>query len=165
MNYFKYIATFILLCLAINGTTQEAPPLLPLEEQSLTYEKNFLYGSLSIVPGGGVSHRKRDLSQGTAVDFKVGAFPFTFDSTVWIPVLSADYNWISYSREKEIAPYFSYGVGAAYILPYVPLRAGIEFKSGFIDVGAKMLFPILVGVTEFPVVPSPEVRGGIAFDF
>ena len=57
-----------------------------------------------------------------------------------------------------MSPYFSCGVGAVYFFPYVPIRAGIEFKGGFVDAGGKLLF--------YPgILPSPEIRGGFKIDF
>jgi hypothetical protein len=41
-------------------------------------------------------------------------------------------------------------------VPYVPLRAGYEFKHGFIDLGAKMVLGF---------IPSPEIRAGINLKF
>lgn len=163
MIFSKKIPLLILLCFGSFGYPEEVSPSIhlpsssPLEAQetaSFTHKKTFLFGSLSIVPGVGVSSRSRTDSKGTAFDIKLGAFPFAFDTTSWIPVITADYNLLFYTKQSEKSPYFSFGLGTAYIIPYVPLRAGFEFKSGFIDLGAKMVLGYL---------PSPEIRGGITY--
>lgn len=125
--------------------------------EELVSEKKFLYGSLSLAPGAGVSSRERVGQKAKAIDLKLGvaAIP-TFDEVTPLPILTFDYNWIYYTTSTEVSPYFSYGIGAAYIVPYVPLRAGVEFKNGFVDVGAKMILGFL---------PSPELRAGYDFQF
>lgn len=144
----KNIATIILFSFAILANSQEIKPL--------SSEKTFFYGSLSLVPGGGVSYRERNSFKGTAFDTKIGFFPFVFDTVSWFPVVALDYNYVHYVRENEATPYFSLGVGAGNLIPYIPLRAGMEFKNGFVDLGAKMIFGIY---------PSPEVRGGFHITF
>jgi len=139
---------------AMISNEQTPPSSKPPQSSIVITKKNILYGSLSFIPGGGISVRKRCGSKGTALDYKVGACPFDFDAMNWIPVLSVDYNWLYFSKDKETSPYFSYGIGAAYVIPYVPLRAGIEFKHGFIDVGAKLILGF---------IPCPEIRAGVNF--
>lgn len=74
-----------------------------------------------------------------------------------------DYNFIYYGLGvNENAPYLSWGLGAfadfqnSIGLPYIPVRAGYEFKYGFIDLGAKLLLGIF---------PAPELRAGVGFCF
>lgn len=123
---------------------------------TIAHQKKFLYGTLALIPGGGISERKRNEFKGTALDYKVGVFPFVFDTVTLIPVLSVDYNYLHYFKAQQTSPYVSYGIGAAYIIPYVPLRAGIEFPHGFMDIGAKLMLGF---------IPSPEVRGGVSIKF
>ena len=137
---------------------EEIPPARNFAEFSsvITHQKNFLYGSLSIVPGGGIASRNREGLKGTSLDYKVGVFPFVFDTVTLIPVLSVDYNYLHFFKMNETSPYLSYGIGAAYVVPYIPLRAGIEFKHGFVDIGAKMVLGF---------IPSPEIRAGVDLKF
>lgn len=170
MKFFKCFGVKILfVLLAVQGIAKEemAPlpsailisdEIMPLSASpaSKMANKTILYGSLSLVPGGGISVRERRGLKGTAVDYKVGVIPFVFDTVSFFPVLSADYNFLSFTKDGETSPYFSYGIGAAYIVPYIPLRAGIEFKHGFIDVGAKLVMGF---------IPSPEIRAGVDLKF
>lgn len=142
-----------------NGiVNEEMPPTRSFAESStvITHQKHFLYGSLSIVPGGGITCRNRDGLEGTSLDYKLGVFPFVFDTVTLIPVISVDYNYLHFFKMNETSPYLSYGIGAAYVVPYIPLRAGIEFKHGFVDVGAKMVLGF---------IPSPEIRAGVGLKF
>ncbi len=143
---------------ALSGE-EELPPLKldsPLASP-IAQEKTFLYGSLSLASGIGVSDRTRTGSKGNALDYKVGIAYIPFDTVHAFPVLSVDYNFLHFFKpDKEISPYVSYGIGAIYFIPYVPLRAGIQFPSGFLDLGAKMILGCL---------PCPEVRGGINLKF
>lgn len=142
----------------------EDEPSIPRQElpsgtwdiKQISYQKTFLYASLSFAPGGGVSDRTRKNRKGNALDIKIGAFPFVFDRVSWIPVITYDYNWLYYTRDNKMSPYFSCGFGAAYIVPYLPLRAGIEFQNGFVDIGAKMFGGFF---------PFPEIRGGYTINF
>lgn len=171
MKFVKYSAKIALILFATGGMAEEeiasAPsPSIANEELSIPYSgrqfppvrtnKKILYGSASIAPGAGLSVRARDGLKGTAMDYKIGVLPFIFESKHLIPVLSFDYNYLYYSKDDDTSPYLSYGLGAANFLPYVPLRAGIEFRHGFIEIGAKML----VGV-----VPFPEIRAGVHLKF
>lgn len=128
---------------------------------ALSYNKRkFLFGTLSIVPGGGISVRNRNNSTGTALDAKIGIMPFGgFDSARYtlLPMPSIDCNFLYYTRKKETSPYLSGGVGCTLlVIPYIPLRAGVEFKNGFVDIGAKMVYGF---------IPSPEIRGGFKINF
>lgn len=144
----------------VSVSSFENEPFIPqqgtLEAKDLTFHKTFVYGSLSFIPGVGVSDRSRNNRKGTALDIKLGAAPFIFDKVSWFPVFTVDYNWLYYARAKKTSPYFSCGIGAAYIVPYIPLRAGIEFQNGFVDVGAKMVWGF---------IPFPEIRGGFRINF
>lgn len=141
-----------------NEIPSENPPSLSTQiySQPVFYQKRFFYGNCAIMPGLGITERDRKLQKGNSWDIQVGLCPFIFDTVTYFPTISADYNYIHYSREGSSSPYLSYGFGALYCIPYIPLRAGIEFNHGFIDVGAKMLLGF---------VPSPEVRGGFEFAF
>ncbi|HSX26789.1 MAG TPA: hypothetical protein VLE89_07260 [Chlamydiales bacterium] len=167
MNPFKAFALTILLTtqavaeeeivsLSPSIISEEKTPLPIREAQASTVSTNktIVYGSLSIIPGGGVSIRERRGSKGTALDCKMGMLPFPFDTVSWIPIVSVDYNFLYFSKDAEVSPYFSYGIGGAYIIPYIPLRAGIEFEHGFVDIGAKLVMGF---------IPSPEIRAGVEF--
>jgi hypothetical protein len=152
MSFLTKSIAATLVCFTL--AAQELPDAIELPP--LTRNEKFLYGSLAFNPGVGLSIRERKDSGGTAIDLKVGAFPFAFDSIMWIPTISGDFNFLYYTREKISSPYLSYGIGATYFIPYVPLRAGYEFENGFIDIGAKMMLGF---------IPSPEIRGGLNFKF
>lgn len=150
----KLLAFFLAINLSANELTKET--LIPKE-------KNFVYGSLSLAPGAGLSMRSRTDLQGRALDFKLGAVPF-FQFVGTIPVITVDYNWVYYFKTLEASPYLSAGAGAVWgigspiVLPYVPLRGGLEYKYGFIDIGVKTLI--------FPApIPIPEVRAGLNISF
>lgn len=157
----KYLlALSLLLSLQVMGAEEQIPSLQPDPSPFLkpsTEEANFFYGSLSLVPGIGISNRKRTDSKGTAVDYKLGVLYVPFDVAHPVPVLAADYNRLHFFRcDQKVLPYVSYGIGVAYIVPYVPLRAGLQHKDGFLDIGAKMVLGI---------IPSPEIRGGVTLEF
>ena len=172
MKFFKYFpAKILLISFATQGIAQEEivpPSMIPDEQTSLlskplpvstvmTNKNIHLYGSLSFVPGGGISVRERRGSNGTALDYKIGVLSFVaIDSPILMPILSIDYNFLYFSKGSETSPYFSYGIGTAYFVPYVPLRAGIEFKHGFIDIGGKLVLGF---------IPSPEIRAGVGLKF
>jgi hypothetical protein len=142
----------------VTNTFHEEPQLSLRRYQSPAsiLHKKILYGSLSIAPGAGLSVRERKKSKGSALDYKLGVFPFAFDTMSLLPVVSIDYNFLYFSKDQAPCPYFSWGIGAVYIIPYIPLRGGIEFKSGFIDIGAKLLLGY---------IPSPEIRAGFDLEY
>lgn len=158
------------LALTFTLSSDPADPVYPTEDppanrisclEKYDYtSKKFLFGTLAVIPGAGVSIRSREGLKGDALDWKVGVFPFPFDTISYIPVLSFDYNRLYFLNAKGTSPYFSCGIGAAYIIPYIPLRAGIEFKHGFVDIGAKVVY-----LLQRRVFPSPEIRAGIDLKF
>ena len=97
MTFLNKIVASLLLCSAIAGVCQENN--LEQDIQLGTYkpdtlqrkEKNFLFASLSIAPGGGYSARMRKDSHGLASDFKIGVFPVSFDSIFYVPTVSYDF--------------------------------------------------------------------------
>lgn len=134
-----------------NEPFQNFDSTLPITPDYLN--KHFFYGSFSLASGIGYSNRTRHGEKATALDIKLGIL--LLGKT--IPTISVDYNWLSYFKKtSKASPYFSYGIGACYILPYVPLRAGIEFQHSFIDVGVKMVLGTF---------PLPEIRAGIQLKF
>ncbi len=131
MKFSIQLKIFLLSSLAISGIAQESISqsdlLFSANPQEICHKRNYPYGSLSIDPGAGISWRWRNGESGTAADFKIGILSVIMH----VPVLSGDYNFLYYTRKTEaVSPYFSCGIGAAYIVPYIPLRAGIEFKNG-----------------------------------
>lgn len=157
----KYLLAISLL-LSLQGVSDEEQILFPQPNsmpflEPIREETKFIYGSLSLVPGIGISNRNRTGSKGTATDYKLGILYVPFDVVHKVPVLTADYNFLHFFRsDQEILPYVSYGIGVAYIVPYVPLRAGLQYENGFFDIGAKMILGFL---------PSPEIRGGLNLKF
>ncbi len=143
----------------ISTLTASAPSgELPEDVQAEGYRNHyFLFGSLSPVYGGGVSIRNRHCNRGHAVDFKMGFATLSlFDGSGSFPVVSADYNFLYYSQKETVSSYFSWGLGVAYLAPYVPLRVGYQGKYGFVDVGGKLVLGF---------VPVPEARAGVSLNF
>jgi hypothetical protein len=174
----KIFSKLFFLFVALDLAAQESPSKrLEMERQILfdctpkieqvKNRKAVAFGSLSVVPGGGVSYRTRDCDRGRAFDFKLAHLRASpgFISNPEMYISMADYNFIYYRNGvNENAPYLSWGVGVLLFyspdktispipLPYIPIRAGYEFKYGFIDIGAKL------------PVPLPEIRAGIGFQF
>jgi hypothetical protein len=136
------------------------------EEIPIQYSRVCPYGTFSLSSGAGISWRSRTDCSGRSIDMKagVGEIPGFFGSRTQFKSLSCDYNWVRYFGKKEDAFYLSCGLGAALVadedwkmvpLPLVPLRAGYQFRYGFVDVGAKV----------FVWMPIPELRAGISFEF
>ena len=120
----------------------------------------FFFASASIFrgfPGLGLSFRSRDGGKGRALDWNLGN---VFSKLTWrgrdLPFLAVDYNFLYFfSRSKATSLYASWGIGSVMIVPYVPLRLGVEGRYGFFDVGVKMVLLFAV----------PEARGGVSFKF
>ncbi len=102
--FFKILVTITLFFSAFAGISQENQHSFEMQNlqlkteeiKALSYKKTFLFGAVSLVPGGGVSMRNRKHSTGTALDAKLGIMPFgLFDSSryAWVPVPSFDCNF------------------------------------------------------------------------
>jgi hypothetical protein len=172
MNLFlKITTTILLISFAVQGIAEEdavtpvpatiseeqppLPPTLNPPPASIRIKNAFLFGSLSPAPGGGVTIRRMHNAKGRALDFKIGVVDVPiFDTTGKIPTISVDYNFLYFAKTQPF--YLSWGAGFAYFLPYIPLRAGVQFKYGFIDIGGKLLLGFL---------PIPEVRAGAGLNF
>jgi hypothetical protein len=150
----NFIKSFCLLF----ATIAVASPDLNLDKNESNFtprKEQYVFGSVSLVPGVGFSSRTfNDRSDSaTALDIKFGYlhdFPFGGK----MPVVSWDYNYLEFSATHR--GYFSFGFGTAYIVPYIPLRAGLQFKHGFIDIGGKLILGF---------IPMPEARGGFQISF
>lgn len=175
MKNFKIVLSYLILSFGVqaiaNETTDALPSTIisipnsdllktPAEPLIPRNNKTIFYGSASITPGAGISFRERNKFEGSSIDFQFGALVLPHIRR--LRVISADYNSFKYYQGTPSSFYFSYGIGGLYLdtqfKPYIPLRTGIEFKHGFVDIGVKAAY-----IRPYYIFPSPEARAGISF--
>jgi len=133
------------------------PICLEAKEPAYTrdYGQCYCYGAAGYEHGGlGVSYRKQWGHFGLGADLKGGGTSVTFDACTFNPTITIEANVYYFSglNPKNAGPYFQTGLGALYgIIPYIPLRLGVQDHRGFIDAGVKMYMGI---------IPIPEARAG-----